>query len=507
MLCFPRYDLPALALLFFPCLLMAVRELRSRGQAIRLGFLLSSMVAVGGFPWIVYVSQNFGDMPLPVALLLLAGFCIIAAPQMVLFLFAAWYVRFRVARLPLFLRPLFWCALYVALEYLAHFVKIFPENLGDTQAAFLSIAQVAAVGGVPLLTFLPIFLGAALLGLRTEGRHAWPPVAAALALVLAAQLWGSYERTRIAALPSDVLRVGFIQHNMDDAEKQFAKMNGADVVSTLVNKLVHESRALVESSQPKPDLLLWAETSYPIVFPTSPAAKSGGGRFAEGYANLVKATVSSLGVPLLFGGYTSDLQHDYNAGILVSADGTLGGRYLKQELLIFGEYMPFGDFFPALKTLNPMMGDFGRGPGPEPVPFSVRGTSFPLGVSICYEEILPEYMRGYVTRGARVFVNLTKDSWFGDTFEPWQHFQLSLPRAIENRVPLVRETNTGLSGVVDITGETRLLSDPFHEAYKVLEVNVPKERVPTLYTALGEWFALLCLAYAVGVLLWARKNG
>src|SRR5690606_8722235 len=100
------------------------------------------------------------------------------------------------------------------------------------------------------------------------------------------------------------------------------------------------------------------------------------------------------------------------------------------------------------KTLNPQLGDFGRGPGPEPTHFSFRGISTPLGVNICYEAILPEYMRGYAVSGAKVFVNITKDSWFGDTFEPWQHFQLSVLRSIEHRSPMVRATNTGLSGIV-----------------------------------------------------------
>jgi apolipoprotein N-acyltransferase len=146
-----------------------------------------------------------------------------------------------------------------------------------------------------------------------------------------------------------------------------------------------------------------------------------------------------------------------------------------------------------------MMGDFGRGPGPVPVLLPWHGGQLPLGVNICYEEILPEYMRGYARNGARVFVNLTKDSWFGDTFEPWQHFQLSAPRAIEHRIPLVRATNTGLSGVVDATGESRLISDPFHEAYQTLEVRVPLGLQPTLYTRLGEWFAQLCVVFSLGI--------
>ena len=262
------------------------------------------------------------------------------------------------------------------------------------------------------------------------------------------------------------------------------------------------------AGSPRPDLILWAETAYPMLFPTS-QANGKLGNFSYGYANLVKSGVAETGVPLLFGGYTNDNGKDYNAGILLGANGHVAGRYLKQVLLIFGEYFPFDDWFPDLKKLNPMMGDFGRGPGPVPVPFPWRGGLLPLGVNICYEAILPEYMRGYARNGARLLVNLTKDSWFGDTFEPWQHFQLSVLRSVEHRIPMVRATNTGLSGVILPTGETQVLSAPYHEAYQVLEVKVPLEPRRTPYTMLGEWFAQLLLLFCAGLLtwLWQRNKG
>lgn len=502
-LCFPRYDLPALSVLFFPCLLMAAHAIETRGQAIRLGFLLSAMIAVGGFHWIVYVAQNFGDMPLPAAILLLSLFCLVAAPQMVAFLWIAHATRGPAARLPSLVRALYWAALFVALEYLAHFVKIFPENLGDTLLAFRAISQAAAIGGVPLLTFLPVFLGATLYAFRAEGRRATAGVALATTLVVITQFWGTREIAAVNALPSETLRVGFVQHNMDDAEKQFAQMNSREIVSLLVSKLVRETKQLAERSHP--DLILWAETAYPMQFPLS-GSPSSSSSFALGYANLVMSAAAATKTPLLFGGYVNDLRHDYNAGILLDANGKVSDRYLKQVLLVFGEYFPFDDWFPSLKTLNPMMGDFGRGPGPVPVKLPWKGGTLPLGVNICYEEILPEYMRGYVKNGARAFVNLTKDSWFGDTFEPWQHFQLSAPRAIEHRLPLIRATNTGLSGVVDATGEVRLISAPFREAYETLDVKIPLERRGTLYTLLGEWFAQACTLFAMGMLILLRRR-
>jgi len=464
------------------------------------------MVACGGFHWIVFVAQNFGDMSLPLALGLLALFCLVAAPQMLAFLLISERLRFPIERLPVWLRPLFWSALYVSLEYAAHFFKIFPENLGNTLLKFLSLAQAASLGGAPLLSFLPLFLGASLYYLRKEGVRAWPSAAAATLLLAALQVWGGFERSAVEAVPTEILRVGFVQHNMDEAEKKFARSSAREVVNIVMERLFEKTKVLA-AAKPRPDLILWAETSYPMTFPTS-GLMGKGGSFAYGYANLLTQVVSETGVPLLFGGYASEntggegadqKRRDYNAGLLLGGDGHLLGLYKKQVLLVFGEYFPFDDWFPSLKEINPMMGDFARGPGPVPVLFPFHGGQIPLGVNICYEAILPEYMRGYALAGARLFVNLTKDSWFGDTFEPWQHFQLSALRSIEHRIPMVRSTNTGLSGLVLPTGETKVLSPPFQEAYETLDVPVPLKPRFTLYTLLGEWFAWLTILLSVGL--------
>jgi len=324
-----------------------------------------------------------------------------------------------------------------------------------------------------------------------------------LALPVALQAWGSFERKAIEALPTEILRVGLIQHNMDDAEKAFAKIPAREVVATIVGRLLEKTKMLAEQN-PKPDLILWPETAYPMNFSSS-SFSGRGGSFAYGYANLVKPAVAQSGVPVLFGGYESELKLTYNSGILLGGNGERLASYRKQVLLIFGEYFPGDKWFPSLKNINPMMGDFGRGPGPLPMLFPWEGQSLPLGVNICYEAILPEYMRGYAVAGVRLFVNLTKDSWFGDTFEPWQHFQLSVLRSIEHRIPMIRATNTGLSGLVLPTGETKILSEPFAEAYSVLEVPLLKNPRVTPYTLFGEWFAWLTILASVGMWLFSRR--
>jgi apolipoprotein N-acyltransferase len=494
-LCFPRFDLPLLSVLFLPCLIFCVQALRSRKQAILLGFLLSAMVAVGGFHWIVYVAMNFGQMPLPLAIGLLLLFCLVAGPQMVGFTVIGYWLRFPIERLPLFLRPLVWACLYVGLEFLAHFLKIFPEHLGNTFIAFLPLAQTASLGGVGLLGFLVLWPSASLAYMRKAGLKAWPSAAVSIALLVGAYFWGNHELKRLAAQPTETLRVGLIQHNMEDVEKLALSTGSFKAIEKVISHLVDKTEEMAKSS-PKPDLIIWPETAYPILFPTSRAVS---GMVANGYANLVKEAVASGGVPLLFGGYESHGDYDFNSAILLDSKGQFATAYRKNVLLVFGEYFPGDQWFPSLKNINPIMGNFGRGPGPVPLPFEHQGKALPLGVNICYEAILPTYMRGYAQNGARLFVNITKDSWFGDTFEPWQHMQLSVLRSIEHRIPMVRSTNTGLSGLIDPAGRLEIISQPFEPAYKVIEVAVPTEIPPTPYTRFGDWFSWFSLLLILAI--------
>ncbi len=485
-------------------MLFSLRHIDTQRRAIGMGFFLSAMVAIGGFHWIAYVAQNFGGMPLPIALGLLGLFCLVAGPQMVAFYFVGFRLRFGVERLPLSLRPLFWASLYTAFEYLARFPKIFPEHLGNTFLAFPYVAQSAAIGGVSLLSFLALFVGASLAYLRLAGSRAWPSALASVLLLSALSLWGRGELKRIPQLPSQTINVGIVQHNMEEVEKIAQTTSGINsAFDSILTRLLQRSKQLHDGPV-KPDLLLWPETSYPIVFPTGSQYL---GHNAMGYANLVKTNIAAMNTPLLFGGYENDGVKDYNAAFLLNGEGRIDATYRKNVLLVFGEYFPLDHWFPSLKKINPLMGDFGRGPGPEPLPFSFQGKSMPLGVNICYEAILPNFMRGYATGGARLLVNLTKDSWFGDTFEPWQHLQLSALRSIEHRLPMVRATNTGLSGLILPTGEIKLLSDPFEEAWATLAVPVPLEPIFTLYTAFGEWFAWATILLSLSLGAYAfRKN-
>ena len=115
-----------------------------------------------------------------------------------------------------------------------------------------------------------------------------------------------------------------------------------------------------------------------------------------------------------------------------------------------------------------------------------------MGVLICYEGILPEAAREYKRRNAELLVNITNDAWFGRTSAPYQHLSMTVFRAIENRLYLVRAANTGISAIIDPTG--RILSYTGIFERTILKGSVKTIDEKTLYAAYGDLFVYLCAA-------------
>jgi len=225
------------------------------------------------------------------------------------------------------------------------------------------------------------------------------------------------------------------------------------------------------------------------------------------------AVQRDFALPLLFGAVSGHIldysdpstlaNQRYNSAFLVDEGGTVLGRYDKQYLLAFGEYIPFGDVFPVLYDWIPAAGRSSRGPNTAPIPFRGRN----LGVLICYEDILPEYTRKLVANGGvDVLLNLTNDAWFGKTQEPKQHFVLALFRSIEHRRSLVRSTTNGISGAVAPSGEILALTD-LHGRESFV-VDIPLRTGETFYQKAGHWFpqVLLLISLVLVLVGWRRRG-
>lgn len=201
-------------------------------------------------------------------------------------------------------------------------------------------------------------------------------------------------------------------------------------------------------------------------------------------------TLLAGGSALMFDG-RGKLINAANTVFAVTADARLAGRYDKAHLVPYGEYLPARPILGAigLARLVPGNIDFVEGPGPQSLPIPGFG---PVGMQICYEIIFSGQVVDRAHR-PRVLFNPSNDAWFG-AWGPPQHLAQARMRAVEEGLPVLRSTPTGISAVIDADG--RLLGHvPQHQAGAV-ELPLPPALPPTLFARWGN-----ILAFAVAGLM------
>jgi apolipoprotein N-acyltransferase len=185
----------------------------------------------------------------------------------------------------------------------------------------------------------------------------------------------------------------------------------------------------------------------------------------------------------------------FNSAYLISPNSKTIGQYEKTHLVPFGEYVPFKKWLPFLGKIVAQVGDFRAGKAGKTIPWK-NGR---IGVQICYEIIFPELSRALAQNNAALLINITNDAWFGKTSGPYQHFSMTVFRAVENRRALARSANTGISGFVDPAGRI-LASTPLLEE-AVITRSVPLIKEKTIYSRIGDLFAQGCLVLVLLVAL------
>jgi apolipoprotein N-acyltransferase len=124
-------------------------------------------------------------------------------------------------------------------------------------------------------------------------------------------------------------------------------------------------------------------------------------------------------------------------------------RYDKVRLFPFGEYLPYKETLPWF--LIKVEDSYSYAPGKEFTVFKLP--AFRFGVTICWENVFPDLFRKFVKAGAQVMINITNEAWFGRSAAPYQLLAISVFRAVENRVYVVRCANTGVSCIIDPYGK------------------------------------------------------
>jgi len=210
----------------------------------------------------------------------------------------------------------------------------------------------------------------------------------------------------------------------------------------IFGELMELSAAPPPAGQPKPQVIVWPETSVPFLFTERPEALAAiGAMLTEGQMLLAGAVRSE--------GAGSEAVY-YNSIVAIDASGEIVDAFDKVHLVPFGEYLPFATLLERFGltrfVAGPMTFAAGAGRNPLHLPGGIKAVPF-----ICYEIIFPAEVAIDVAAGD-IIVNVTNDAWFGNSPGPYQHFRQAQVRAVETGAPLIRAANTGISGIVDARG-------------------------------------------------------
>ncbi len=514
-LAYPKYNLFPLIFLFPLFTHALVKQCRTFGEGFAYGFLTSFIIMLGGFYWVVYVLHEFGYLPWAAAGLMYLGFCGFGALNFPLYTGLATLAQRR-WKLEELATP--WLELWHALGLPALFTiveywvpKLFPWLMGHSLYRTLWMTQIAEITGCTFLTFCIFSLGSMgglafdrWLNQAEDDRNGKTkkPLPRLIFWAIPLGLWTitiSFSLWRLSQpLPDHLFTVALIQPNIGSLEKVEAKKGLVGKVRHVVDTYERLTESALRRN-PKPSLIVWPETAMP--FELEPPTTI--------FSRELLEKVIKWQVPLITGGYAAspfNSMREYNSAFLLEPVGDKLHRdlYNKNILLAFGEYMPFGEWFPSLYQKFPEVGTFEIGKVQNV--FTLKD-GIRLGVTICYEDIIPTFFRKVARNEVNAVVNITNDSWFGPTAEPYLHGGIAIFRAIETRLPLMRVTNTGTSFTVDSHGRMSELTPVYEEAVLTSTLHLPEVPPLTFYVRFGDWFILVCLAItaAFAVLFWRRN--
>lgn len=406
--------------------LVAICYSVSKASSVRETFVFGWLFGFGkyavGASWIQVSLQEYGNMgkPLSVAVMFFGIMLISLLPA--LFLAAGYLLQRRFAKLPVrqsFVSIMVFLLCWVLYEYSLELIQ-FPWLFAGYVFLHTPFVGLAAIGGSALLSILAAFIAASIVYLR----H---PVEIQLAFVavIGLGLLGQLTWTT----PTSNKKVSVVHPDLGLDERRSGGMSMPDHISNLM------SARKVEGS----DLTIWPET---VVWDWD--------RFRRSVFPFLPRSNYLLGVFEREHDLRTDETKLYNSVVLISSEGT--NLYRKQELVPFGEYIPF-DFLltsmverleAPISTLTP---------GDERYARVLHVDDLRIAPAICYEIAYSRNLAQLVAQNdANLIVTVSEDGWFGNSWGPRQHMQIARMRAVETGRYVVRSANQGISGIISPRG-------------------------------------------------------
>lgn len=459
-------------------------------------FGLSLMYSLGfylfGFYWIPHLLNEFGGLSFPFNQILGLLFSFVIIPQVYCYVVLKKYIK----------HPIFLAVGYVLLE---RFVpQQFPAHLGHP---FLSLAPTiklvfAPWAGAAFYSFLTAFIALTLVQHKATQKKPklYYGFIAAILFLHVPFLYPT--KTPEKTTP---LKIRLVQPNIGNFLKIDSERGGTNSIKTVLDNYYFLSTDGIQTPR---DLIIWPETAFPNLFFSETFKKDHSLLLPPVISDIIKKT----GAELFIGGYdatvTNDAQSyqsDFNSAFHFSNQSYMKDVYHKMHLIPFGEGLPFGPFNKFLSGIITNISYFAEG---DTYTGFKTDSNLNFVSVICYEVLFPSFVADMLNNQSvesQFMINLTNDSWYGDTAEPYQHLFLTKWRALEFNLPLIRSTNTGITTVIypDGSESKRLLIN--EKTYLDVDLEIAP-RTKTLFQIFGIWsFLSIALVLLLIELAFKRK--
>ena len=396
-------------------------------------------------------------------------------------------------------------AAWVALEmFLARVLGGFPwDLLGVSQYRMTPLIQLSSVTGVYGVSFLAVWVSLALVSAgvmviqRPTVRSVWVGEVCLPVLVVAVLFNIGFRQMRTAEPAGRILNAALIQPSIPqnliwDPSKDAERFQ--ELIRISEQALTNET-----------DVLMWPEAAVPKLL-----------RYDKETFEAVAGLARRHHVWMIVGSDDAEPRRNvsnreeadfFNSSFLIDPEGRLVERYVKRNLVIFGEYVPLRRWLPFLKYFTPIEGGFTA--GTNAVAFNLTSLKMKAQVLICYEDTFPHLAREEIEPDTDFLVNLTNDGWFDEGAAQWQQAATGLFRAVENHLPLIRCANNGLTCWVDARGGMREIfrdetGSVYGKGFLRAEIPLPAEGAKhelSFYTRHGDWLGWGCVGITAALFI------
>lgn len=481
--------LPFMPIIGTSILIHYVFKAQTTKQAILHFLAFNLIITVFSFYWITDTLREFGGLPWVLAAIMNLGYLFIFSPQYWVLIFTIWLIKKYKSTLQFsfFKTGMFSFILAAFLTTVEYFIpQQFAVMLGQPWIVLTEYIGFAHLAGIPIYSFFSYLLSIEIIRLIKLKKFSYLNLISIVVFIGLNPFMTQFKPSHNSKKLRDI-NVRLVQANISNFLKVAAEGGGYASVAQVLDTYRKLSLEPFFNKQ-RIDLIVWPETAYP--YPINTAKEDLAQTVLPNiFGEIIQEQMSEL----LIGGYDhyknnpegGHFKTEYNTAFFIDSMGKLKDTFHKHILIPFGETLPLGPLNKTISKYVPEMAFFAEG---KKYPLFKLESGVSFYANICYELITPEFNRDYLnslSEMPQLMINLTNDSWYGDTVEPEQHLFLARWRSLEFDLPMLRSTNTGISTFIDKNGaEVRRLA---YNKTGNLDLQIPIEppHGPTMYQQFG----------------------